>query len=360
MYGLNPSVPVTSDGETLLLWNLNPPHFHLVLLPFVWLPARVALIVWLLANGACLFAAVRLIAREADVRPTRMQRQVLLVAALAFIGTSTALITAHLSFLLFYLVTLSWHNARHGRWGRAGLWLGLSLSVKPFLLFLVPYFAVKRQWRGVASVVATVMVCFAVGLLVFGWENHLAWKSRLLAAEGWAWLSMNASLLGALTRTFTVNMIYTPLVVEPTAVLFAVWAVLCLLIVLLTYAAAAAESPPRGVDRAFAVLPVAALLISPLGWTYYFWLPLGPLLLLALGWWRQPREQGAAPTWSRRLLLAAITGALFPLHFVDLCQPSPLATLLIGSVFFWSLLLTWLALTVDGLRLFTARREQWS
>jgi hypothetical protein len=101
------------------------------------------------------------------------------------------------------------------------------------------------------------------------------------------------------------------------------------------------------VDRAFAVLLVGALLISPLGWTYYFWLPLGPIALLAHGWWR---DRDTASPWSRRLLLASLPGLMFPLFFCDIFQPSLWATLFVGNLYFVSLALVWLALVLDGLR----------
>jgi hypothetical protein len=356
MYGLNPSIPWNIDGDTIYLWNLNPPHFHLVLLPLVFLPQRVALFVWMLANVLCLFAGIRLIGREAKVQLTPMQRQLMIVGLLGFIGMSTAVVTGHLSFMLFYVVTLSWAAARHGRWGWAGFWLGLGLSVKPFLLFLVPYLVFKRQWRAVVSVFATVAACFALGLIVFGWENYLAWKARLTMAESWAWLPMNASFMGILSRTFTPNYIYAHLVTIPSGYLFIAWAGFCSILVPLTFLASSSETSPRGVDRAFALLPVAALLISPLGWTYYFWLPLGPLFVLALGWWRQPREANGVWPGSRRLLLWAIAGVMFPLWFLALGQPSILSTLIFGSPFFWSLLLVWIALAVDGFRQFRDER----
>jgi hypothetical protein len=68
MYGMNPSIPwKLDDGTVLELWNLNPPHFHLLLLPFAWLPIRVALVLWLLVNIICGYCALRLIAREAQL-----------------------------------------------------------------------------------------------------------------------------------------------------------------------------------------------------------------------------------------------------------------------------------------------------
>jgi alpha-1,2-mannosyltransferase len=349
MYGRNESIPwELEDGSTLDLWNLNPPHFHLLLLPLAWLPIGVALLLWLLANAAGGYFAFRLIAREAQLTLTAEQRQVVLLGSLAFIGMTSALVTGHMSFLLFWLVTFSWHAARHERWAAAGAWLGLGLSVKPFLLFLVPYFLWRRQWRGLAAMGATVLLCVALGFAVFGVENHRAWRHMLEVADNWGWLPMNASIMAFLSRTFTANPVFTPVAIAAPELLRAIWLGVGIPMGVLTYAATFRDSSRRGLDRAFAMMLVASLLLSPLGWTYYFWLPLGPLVLLFAE--ARGRSESWCSPWTRRLLKTSLVGLMYPLWCISFFQPSPVGTLLISSLYFWGLLLVWLALLLDGLR----------
>jgi hypothetical protein len=349
MYGFNPSVPwELEDGSRIDLWNLNPPHFHLLLLPLAWLPVKPALALWLLVNAVCGYCALRRILHEARLTFSLEQRQLVLLGLLGFIGTGSALVTGHMSLLLFWLVTRSWHAARHERWPAAGVWLGLALSVKPFLLFLVPYFVWRRQGRALAALTATVLLCVAAGLVVFGVDNHLSWLHRLRVADNWAWLPMNASLMGFLTRTFSDNPIFTPLLAASPERIHILWLSAGIPIGLLTYVAAFRDSSRRGVDRAFALMLVGALLLSPLGWTYYFWLPIGPITML-LADWRRSQDAGPSP-WTRRLLAASLVGLMYPLWFIGFFQPMRFGTILIASLYFWGLLLVWLALLLDGLR----------
>ena len=62
-----------------------------------------------------------------------------------------------------------------------------------------------------AACLAAVFLAFAVGIAVFGWHNHVSWIQRLAVAESWAWLPMNASLMGMVTRLFTESIWYVPL-----------------------------------------------------------------------------------------------------------------------------------------------------
>ena len=357
MYGRNPSIPwKLEDGSTIDLWNLNPPHFHLLLLPLVWLPTGAALVLWLLANGVCGYYALRMIVREAQLTFTPQQRQLALIGLLGFIGTASALVTGHMAFLLFGMVTLSWHAARHERWTTSGIWLGLALSVKPFLLFLVPYFLWRRQWRATAALAGTVLLCVAAGFAVFGVESHRAWLHMLHVADNWAWLPMNASVTAFLTRTFTTNPLFTPLGVATPNLIRTLWLCIGIPIGLLTYAVAFKDPSRRGVDRAFALMLIAALLLSPLGWAYYFWLPIGPLAVLWADWRRGTDGETACPAWTRRLFKLALIGLMYPLWCIGLGQPLRLGTALIASLYFWGLLLVWLALLIDGSRLYFRSR----
>src|SRR5207247_183245 len=123
------------------------------------------------------------------------------------------------------------------------------------------------------------------------------------------------------------------------------------------------------VDRDFALLLLSSLLISPLGWAYYLWLPLGPLVALAASWWPktgsagfQPacrQDVGATPNtcgagfqpayrrWRDGLLLVGITGLLWPFFATDIFQPHVWATVSVGSVYFWSTFALWSSLIVD-------------
>jgi hypothetical protein len=351
MYAMNESVPWWIENTPIQLWNLNPPHFHLLLLPLAWLSNDTAMWAWLVFSAACLLLAFKVLLAEVRIEWTPLKRQLAVVGLLAFIGTATALVTGHISFVLFLLLTLAWRDARYGRWTRSAVALGLGLSVKPFLLMLAPYYLWRRQWKATAALAGTVALCYLAGLLVFGIDNNRSWLERLRLAENWAWLPMNASIMGLLTRSFSPNLWYTNMGPLSPETIKAMWLALGIPLGLLSLAAVAPDRSPRGVDRAFGLLLVASLLLSPLGWTYYFPLALGPVLMLAVTW---DRDRAAAnrPRWTRRqkLLVASIPGFCVPLFGLDIGQPFPVFTAFFGSIYCWSLLLVWLALAIDGFR----------
>jgi alpha-1,2-mannosyltransferase len=329
---------------------MNPPHFHLLLLPLTLLPPKVALGLWGIASFLCLFVSLRVIAREARLELTLRQRWLRSLGVLGFTGTSMVLVTGQLSFLLLLPITLAWAEARRGRWTQAGAYLGVCIGVKPFLLIFAPYLVLRRQFRAAITAAIGVLMGFLVGLLVFGLEAHAAWL-RELSSIHWLSANTNASVLGFLARIFTENPHFSPLVLAP-GLVRPLWLFVAGLIGVLTFAPTLfTTSTARTIDRDFALLLLAALLISPLGWTYYFWLPVGPLVAVTASWWLD-REPAATSVlylsrWRGGLVLAALPGLVWPFFATDLFQPSAWATVSLGSVYFWATFALWASLVVD-------------
>src|SRR5262245_43897982 len=92
MYAMNESVPWWIETTQIQLWNLNPPHFHLLLLPLAWLSNDTAMWAWLVFSAACLLLAFKVLLAEVRIEWTPLKRQLAVVGLLAFIGTATAIV----------------------------------------------------------------------------------------------------------------------------------------------------------------------------------------------------------------------------------------------------------------------------
>jgi Glycosyltransferase family 87 len=357
MYALTDAVVYQYKRETVLhLWNLNPPHSHFLYLPLAVIPSWLALPAWCALGGLCLYGSIRIIVSEVGIELTPRRKEWIAVGLLAFTGMGAALITAHMSFLLMLLITLAWRDARHGRWGKAGSWLGVALSIKPFLLIFVPYLVLKGCWRGVAAVGLTTGLSFLLGLLVFGPESHYSWLRVLSRADSWAWLPLNASLYGTLSRVLMNNPMFTSMATLDPGLVRVAWLALGIPAGFVALLRTVTDPLSEGTDRAFGILLVSAVLLSPLGWVYYFWLPVGPIAATARGWWIERSKmvrRGSAPIGlpSGYLFLASMVGMAAPAFLSVAFQPSAMATLVYGSIHFWALALMWLALIFDRLDL---------
>jgi hypothetical protein len=345
MYRL--TVVVGGGTATFERPNLNPPHFHLLLLPLALLPVGAALMVWGAASVVSLLLCLRLIVSESGLTLTPLLAMRGAVWLLAFCGNSAVISTTQVSLLLLLPVTLAWMAARRGAWSRAGVWLGVAISLKLFLLIFLPYLLLRRRVAASASAYLTALACFGLGLAVFGVQSHREWLALLVGAD-WAWTPMNASLLSLLSRLLAVGPVFAPLVTAPDLVR-PLWAALAGAVGLATLIVVAKDETEASVDRSFALLLLAALLISPLGWLYYLWLALGPITVLASRWWGDPgRSRPDLAARARWLLWLVAPGFFLPTFLTVAFQPSRWATLLLGSLHSWAVLLLWTALVIDA------------
>ena len=334
------------------LWDLNPPHFHLFIFPLVAFSLENAFIIWGLLNVAFLYLSLKLMGETIFPRITPRQGTLAILGLFAFAGTGNVLLTWQHSFLILLPLTLGWYYAREGIWNRSGIYLGLAASIKPFLLIFLPYLLLRKQFRSAGILLCVMMGFFLSGIIIFGLEAHLSWI-KTLASVSWAWPGPNVSVLGFLSRSLSENPQYS-LLVDGERFITPLWMVIVFMIGIITLLATYFDDSEQAVDRAFAILPLSAILISPIGWILYLFFAIGPLVALASNWWKKPLGSFPPPRssrkqWRNRLLLIAIPGFIIPTPFLTLFQPHPLATTLLGSIYFWSTLTVWVALLLDNL-----------
>ena len=294
------------------LLNFNPPHFHAVLVPFTLLPLRPAYLLWNVLSLALLLIVIRLAFNEAPQPVGGTLKWLIVAAILGSAGVAATLRMGQVSMWVALLVTLAWRAARRGREATAGLWLGLAMSIKPFLLLGVPILAVRRRWRATVASVVVAAAALASGGLWLGWSAVSDWLDVLQSPRRATSFALNASVWGVLARAGL-----------PEAVAVFISIVIAALTV---WRAHTADE-----DAAWALGIAAALLCSPLGWIYYLPLLTGPVLVLALS--------RRLPRWSYWLAPAFLPAPLSP---VVLQEPRIVAVTL-GSVYAWALLGTWVA-----------------
>ncbi len=342
MYGVSPArygIEWAADH----LGNLNPPHVQLLLLPLGYLSYRDALACFVGVNAVCLAWSLWLVARELAI-PWSWQRFWLWGAlTLSCAAFTTVAVTCELTFVLMVPFTLAWRAWRRGQWTAAGACLGACASAKLFLLLFVPLLIWHRRWKALAAFVGTAGVLTALGVALFGTGAYLQWAATL-GRVGWWWIPMNASWHGVVSRAFEGSetiapVVHIPSLVKPVAFAGSVFFALASL------TSARSEAGAHRRDRSLLVVFLGAILASPLGWVYYLPLAYGPML----GWLRSWRADVGA-TRARAVAVYIACACLFvPQEMASWLQPNSIATLTLTSVYFWGVVLLWIALSHKGL-----------
>jgi hypothetical protein len=300
--------------------NLNPPHFQLLIVPLTWLPLPVAAAVWRTLNVLALAACVWWLARHSGEKWGAAD----IGALLAWSPMQSALGLNQLTWIMWPLLVWTWWCWRQDRWTAGAITYGLALSFKSFLGVFLVWLALRRQWRAIATALATAVAALAVGVLVYGVDVFRAWLAGVAGVE-WSYAVMNASLRGFLARTLTTSgTAGAPPALRPGLVtpLFLAGAALILVVTFV-------RTRRASVDESWPALLAGSLLASPLGWLYYIW-------------WMLPGTRPSHVLFAAPLLWVPMVCAMWG-------QPSPWATLTIGSVFFWGLLVAWLGFVRNGI-----------
>ena len=324
LYGRNPAtfIPFTeSTGRQF--WNMNPPHFHFFIWPLLFFEIGWAFYIWTVANIAAFVLALIAIVRAAKV--TLSPGAWMLVALALFWGAPTIAwsVTGQMTGLIVALVTLIWLDVRSGRWLRAGIAIGLAVSIKLFFGPLAIFLLLKRQWRAVYAGAATGLLLLVAGVAVFGVQSYLEWISALRDVT-WVWAVMNGSIFAPVARLWLTDESAFGFTPDLEGAMRIGW-LLALPILVIGLVTAWRSSNP---DKSVLVVILTSLLASPLGWVYYYWIALGPFAVL--------RQQAGV----RRTALLAAVWLVFPYYWLW-PNDSMVFALTLGSAYTWSLLTAW-------------------
>lgn len=261
-------------GRLTLHPNLNPPFFTLLLSPLGWLSYQTAFSIWsLLSLGFGVVGAILL--QRADNRQDTDYTLIVLILLFAYFPTLTNTLIGQAALLIFMLVAGGWLAERRGQERLCGILLGLTFAIKLFMGLFLIYFLLQRRWRPAIWFMATAAGSGLLGLVALGPDSYQHYL-QALGSVTWQSSNWNASAYGFFSRIFGGSE-NTPLINAPLLGKTLYYLLTATLVILLAWLLQRNRQLATSVraDLGFSFTLVAALLISPLGWMYYF-----PLLLL--------------------------------------------------------------------------------
>lgn len=263
--------------------NVHPPTSVLLALPVQGIDYWNAFLVWNIASLLALGLSLWLIVRELGIRFTPRCAMPLLAGLLLCDPLRQQIIQGQLNLILLLIITGVWVADRRNHPILAGALAGLALTVKLYPGFLFVYFLFQRQWRALASGLASVLLLTATTALLAGPDAYLTyWREVMPTTAQWWSAWNNASLAGFWFKLFAVDQFgrnLTPLAsndfLARGATILSWTVVLALLIPVIWRARSQTER-----DHSYALTVTAMLLISPVTWEHYFLLLFLPLSLV--------------------------------------------------------------------------------
>jgi hypothetical protein len=183
-----------------------PPLFLLLFVPLGMLPYMTAGFIWFVLKFAALMVTLRLLYKMSEAEPRKKRLFWLLPFLIATPYMAEEFRYGNVHFFIVFLTILALYLFETGKQVSSSMALALSISIKVFPVFFLPYFCIRKKFR---YVVLTLGFVFAFNLLpgfYFGFDENFrllfSWYDRVIRNRELHEFNsgINQSLKGVLQR----------------------------------------------------------------------------------------------------------------------------------------------------------------
>ena len=255
---------------------IYPPLLAVVMVPFTWLPHGIAHALWCALMVGSVAGAAAVIGRLLSDGSTRQWVAVAsAVTIVLFVSqpVRASLTSKQIDGTILLLLALSLLAFLRRRDTLAGLWFGLAITIKPFVVLLTIYYLWKGGWRTVvvAGSCSAVLALAPFPFLAPGTFSDYLNGTGYYAGPVYVASPMIQSVYAVLVRTFMVNQFAQPLVDAP-------WLVLPLRVVLsglillfaLSRVSRQRDLPPTTLALEYGLILGVGLLAIPVAEDFHF------------------------------------------------------------------------------------------
>ncbi len=261
--------------KSILSVNLTPPIFLEVIRPLALLSYESASVVWLLLSLALGVKAMMLTTSIIfnNAQKKQYQASVVLIYLVCF-ATLQNFCIGQLGNVLFFFIVAGYSCYLKNKDYAAGILWGLIIAIKLFPGLLVFYSFRNKRYRLLLTIIVTFCVAWSIPLLTHGIDIYKEYF-WLIGKVTWYGDNWNASINGFLYRLIDVKFL-------DSSVLYLRLAYFCIFTsgLVLFLRTLYRDKKPAFQHYNFCLTIVAMMLLSPLGWLYYFCVLSFPLLAL--------------------------------------------------------------------------------
>lgn len=285
-----------------------PPIAALIGLPFSFLPYFWSLIIWMSFEVACLTAAVILIVRHFGGRDVSTPVVVTVCAFISWQPIYLDLYLGQVMIPILLLLTLVWLALKAEKDIRAGLLLGVLLSIKLYAWPIAIFLLFKGRWRALAAasvvfIAANALMLWLVGSATFV-DYYFRVGGEVLAEYKFYTLNFSALCLG-LRLGLSGSVI--------------LWASVLLYSIVLAFRF-------KDFDSGFMVMLAASTILQPVSWIHYLVTLLPAFCLIA----NRRAFRTSDVVWGLFLLILIVPGFHHAAHYYPALAAWPPFLFIIG------------------------------
>lgn len=331
--------PVSSveRDQSRLCPTMNSPVHTLIHVPFIFLPLRASFWLWSVLSvimglhAAAMIASIK--SKQGERHDDFLTWSIVLFCY--FPTLANGILGGQWGLCMLWFVVLIWVKAREGRDNLAGLLLGVALLLKITFGMYLFFFLFRKSYKLIVLAISIFLLGNLSVLTILGANPYVEYFGAMALMSDVVTGTWNASFSGFFYRLLgggiagsymRYELLGQALIVFGVAV--TLWAV--------AYQGCRSRSNLDGFDIGFSLTTVAMLLVSPLGWMYYFPMLLLPFVVL----WRMGVKLEFSPSYRYGLLLIWLLSG-FPTWniFVDNRESANLYVGFVeGGLYFYSLI----------------------
>lgn len=307
--------------------NLNPPMVLWLFSPLAHLGFWPSLFIWIFIVFASGLIASHIAFRYVfSIRFLKKNSFNLYLLYLAYFASIMNAATLQLGTFLFLFVMLGYNFYLKNRSYFAGFFWGFIIGMKFFPGLLFFYVLRQKRFKVFWVMLITFIIVLLIPLLVYGIEIYKDYYSMVIKVDkfgnGW-----NASIYGFLVRLLPcIHIPYYSLLIK-------ILSIFLFIILFLWYLKNLESEEINPINhQPFCLTLVMMLLISPLGWIYYFTLLIFPLMLIGVA--LNQKETATILIWVLCFFLIN-----FPLDYIPIKTVNYFARMTIFSCYFYGLLI---------------------
>lgn len=254
--------------------NLNPPFFNVLMVPLVALDYGIAFSLWSVFSMLCGAVGVSLVLKNRWVgTPPVVVIFLVQLVFFSYYPSFSNFFIGQLAFFIFFILALALNFCNTGNKIAGGILIGLAASIKLFCGFFILMLFFAKSWHAFFASALTVAFFALVGAALGGVESYLQYFAMLKTID-WYGVNWNASYTGFFYKILSSEYGFSWEAAR------GVWVQAANMLTVLVAAylsfQMASEVEKNQFNGFFSLAVPLMLIISPLGWSYYF-----PLLFLA-------------------------------------------------------------------------------
>lgn len=305
--------------------NLNPPAFVALIKPIALLGYKKAWVLYCFAS-LCFASISVLIVSKLLSGSLVINYFLLSIGLLSYFPSYANFEYGQVSFFLLLPTIVSWRLFGRGLEFFAGVFVGILAGLKPFyLMFALSYLAAKK-YIAISFMLLGFLLTILLGGYFVGFSYYYDYLD-VLSRVTWLASSWNASFSGFYSRIFGGaeggSMYDWPYIAD---IAVAASSLVIVFFVFNRIKANAEEGLDQKMlaDTIYSITIPAMLLVSPLGWLYYF-----PLLFLSLWIYFERVKSAANPRILVLLMVLGLSMSALPSFLTSSCASKS------GGALFW-------------------------